>query len=95
MRPIRTSTAVVQYVQPEIAAEGNGLSRLVVEMHCRARFRIVETERHPRSDADEVFYPRLLSHKIFPRAKPLAEYAVIYHVTGFRSIHEILVQKHF
>ena len=51
MRPIRTSTSVVHYVQPEIAAEGNGLLRLVGEMHCRARFRIVETERHLRSDA--------------------------------------------
>ena len=50
VRPIRTSTAVGLCPQPETAAEGSVLSRHIVEMHCRARFRIVETERQPRSD---------------------------------------------
>ena len=30
------------------------MSRLVGETHCRARFRIVETERQPRSEAEAI-----------------------------------------
>ena len=50
VRPIRTSTAVGLSPQPETAAEGSVSSRHIVETLCRARFRIVETERQPRSD---------------------------------------------
>ena len=50
VRPIRTSTTVGLSPQPETAAEGSVSSRHIVETLCRARFRIVETERQPRSD---------------------------------------------
>ena len=51
-------------VYPE-HAEGSVLSRLVDETHCRARFRIVETERQRSSDA--VVEVRPISRRGQPR----------------------------
>ena len=54
MRPIRTSTAVGLSPQPMHSAEVDWLETARCLSGLPARFRIVETERQPRSEAEAI-----------------------------------------